>query len=135
MSSVTSTHSTGRSVRYAVGAALLVGGAVGVVWGFATFTGSALDGSGSGPGRSMALFAGGGLAAVLGFGLVAFTRAGDLTRRGAHTRITDEQGLGAARAPAGAAAGPHCTSCGAAVAPDDRFCGSCGAALAGAVRR
>src|SRR5690242_17376196 len=87
--------SAGRAVRYVVGAVLLVAGIGCVVWGFATFTGSALDGGGSGAGRSMALFAGGGLAAVVGFGLVAFTRAGGLTSRGGYTRVTYEQGYGA----------------------------------------
>jgi zinc-ribbon domain len=150
MSTGTTNHTTGRTagrtVRYAVGAVLLVGGIVCVVWGFSTFTGSALDGSGDGAGRSMALFAGGGLATVVGFGLVAFTRVGALTGRGGYARVTYEQGYGvppAAGAPAtaaGAAAGTapagtapvarsHCTSCGAAVAAEDRFCGACGSPL------
>jgi hypothetical protein len=147
----TTGRATSRTVRYAVGAVLLVGGIVCVVWGFSTFTGSALDGGGDGAGRSMALFAGGGLATVVGFGLVAFTRVGALAGRGGYARVTYEQGYGvppAAGAPAtatGAAAGTapagtapvgtapvarsHCTSCGAAVAAEDRFCGSCGAPL------
>ena len=92
--------------------------------GFATFTGSALDGAGDGAGRSLALFAVGGLATVVGFGLVAFTRAGALTSRGGYTRVTYEQGFGAA--PVGRS---RCPGCGAAVEGDDRFCGSCGAPL------
>jgi hypothetical protein len=123
-----STRTTGRTVRYAVGAVLVVAGIVCLVWGFATFTGAALDGGGSGAGRAMALFAGGGLATVIGFGLVAYTRAGALTARGGYTRVTYEQGYGgvAAAPPAGRT---HCRSCGAAVAPEDRFCGACGTSL------
>jgi hypothetical protein len=134
-----STRTTGRTVRYAVGAVLVVAGIVCLVWGFATFTGAALDGGGSGAGRAMALFAGGGLATVIGFGLVAFTRAGALTARGGYTRVTYEQGYGgvAADGPTPAAVPPaappagrtHCRSCGAAVAPEDRFCGACGTSL------
>ena len=124
--------STGRTVRYAVGVVLLVVGIGCVIWGFSTFTGSALDGSGDGAGRSMALFGGGGFAAVVGFGLVAFTRVGALSGRGGYTRVTYEQGYGAAGAPSpGAAPGgaSHCRSCGAAVAAEDRFCGACGSPL------
>lgn len=123
-----STRSNGRSVRYAAGAVLVVGGLVAVVWGFGSFAGTTLDGSGSGAGRSMALFAGGGLAAVVGFGLIAFTRAGSLAGRGGYTRMTIEQGY-AVPGPAVSGAGSHCRSCGAAVAAEDRYCGSCGTAL------
>ena len=70
-----STRNTGRTARYALGALLMVVGIACVVWGFGTFAGSALDGSGSGAGRSRALFAGGGLATAVGFGRVAVTPA------------------------------------------------------------
>jgi hypothetical protein len=141
----TAARTTSQTVRYAVGAVLLVGGIACVVWGFGSFAGSALDGSGDGAGRSMALFAAGGLAAVVGFGLIAFTRATALMGRGGYTRVTYEQGYGGApttplgSAPTGSVpAGPvpagraHCKACGAAVQADDRFCGACGTPLAGA---
>ena len=133
-----STRTTSQTVRYAIGAVLMLGGIVCVVWGFSTFTGSALDGSGSGAGRSMALFAGGGLATVVGFGLIAFTRAGAMMHRGGYTRVIYEQGYGAlpdAGLETGPETGPaaggrsHCRSCGAAVAADDRYCNACGTPL------
>jgi hypothetical protein len=123
------TRTTSQTLRYAVGTVLMVAGIGCVVWGFSTFTGSALDGSGHGAGRSMALFAGGGLATVVGFGLVAFTRVGAMTGRGGYARVTYEQGYGVPPAGATPAAGSHCTSCGATVAAGDRFCGACGARL------
>ncbi|MDF1605998.1 zinc-ribbon domain-containing protein [Nocardioides sp. YIM 152315] len=102
-----------------VGGVVLLGGLVCVVSGFAGFASSDPGSDGD---SSMMLFAAGGFAAVIGFGLIAFTRAAILTRNGAYARVTIEQ----ATAPRG---GRFCSSCGTATSPTARFCESCGAAV------
>ncbi|GAB3201106.1 hypothetical protein GCM10027062_22330 [Nocardioides hungaricus] len=102
-----------------VGAVVILGGLVCVVLGFVGF---AQADPANGGDSSMALFAAGGFAAVIGFGIVAFTRAAILTRGGAYSRITIEHGV-----PRG---GEFCSSCGQPVAPSARFCDACGHAVA-----
>jgi di/tricarboxylate transporter len=109
---------TVQKLLIAVGAVVLLGGLACVVMGFASFAGDDVDEGNS----SLALFAAGGFAAVIGFGIVAFTRAAILTRNGAYSRITFEQGMG----PSG---GRFCSSCGRPVAPTARFCEACGHAV------
>lgn len=105
-----------------IGGIVLLGGLVCVVMGFADVASTDVDDGGS----SMALFAAGGFAAVVGFGIIAFTRAAILTRGGAYSRITIEQG----RAPQPQeTSGKFCSSCGRPVAPAARFCESCGHAV------
>jgi hypothetical protein len=106
-----------------LGALVLLGGVVCVVLGFTGFADSSNDLGSDSDVHSMALFAGGGLAAVVGFGIIAFTRASIMTRNGGYARITVEQGV----APSGG--GRFCSSCGRAMSSTARFCDSCGAAL------
>ena len=110
---------TVQKLLIAVGAVVLLGGLVCVVMGFASF-GSSDVGEGEG---GFALFAAGGFAMVVGFGIVAFTRAAVLTGNGAYSRITVEQGTG----PSGG--GRFCSSCGRPVAAAARFCEACGHAV------
>ena len=106
-----------------VGAVVLLGGLVCLVAGFADFAGAAADPvAGGDVGSAMALFMAGGFAMVIGFGIIAFTRAAILTRNGSYARIVVEQGI----PPRG---GRFCSGCGAPVAPSARFCESCGAAV------
>ena len=115
---------TVQKLLIAVGAVVLLGGVVCVVMGFASFASfgsSDVDEGGSG----LALFAAGGFAAVIGFGIIAFTRAAILTRNGGYSRITIEQGV----APQQATSGKFCSSCGRTVAPTARFCEACGHAV------
>jgi len=100
---------------------LLLGGLVGVVLGFAGFA-DLTDPDAGNEGRNMALFAGGGLAMVVGLAVVGFTRARVLMGSGGYARVTYEQGV----APAG---GRYCPSCGRPTSPSASFCDSCGAAL------
>jgi hypothetical protein len=102
----------------AVGAVVLLGGLACVVMGFASFGSSDVDDGNS----SIALFAAGGFAAVIGFGIIAFTRAAVLTRGGAYSRITIEQGMGPR-------SDRFCSGCGRPVAPAARFCEACGQAV------
>ena len=83
------------------------------------------DFSGESDNRSMALFAGGGLAMVVGFGIVAFTRASAMMRGGAYSRITIEQGV----AQPATDGGRFCPGCGTRADREARFCDSCGGAL------
>ena len=103
----------------ALGTVLLIGGLICLVVGFGRFV---TDDSGSQVGSSFTLFAGGGLAMVVGLGIVAFTRARVMMGDGAYTRMTFEQGV----APTG---GRFCTSCGRPTGPAARFCDSCGSAV------
>lgn len=105
----------------AVGALVLLGGLACVVLGFGSFGSSDTADDDGG----LALFAAGGFAMVIGFGIVAFTRAAVLTRNGAYARITIEQGT----APQQAQGGKFCSSCGRPVAASARFCESCGHAV------
>ena len=71
-----------------LGSLLLVGGLACVVVGFVRFAGADASSDATGP---MLLFGGGGLAAVVGLGVVAFTRAAVLQANGGY-RITIEAG-------------------------------------------
>ena len=110
-----------QKVLLVVGVVVLLGGLVCVVAGFAGFAASDVDEGDGG----MALFAGGGFAMVIGFGIVAFTRSAILTRSGAYTRITVEQGVAPTQVPGG----KFCSGCGHPVAPAARFCEACGQAV------
>lgn len=101
-----------------VGVVVLLGGLACVVMGFADFASTDV---GTDEADSFMLFAAGGFAMVIGFGIVAFTRAAILTRGGAYTRVTLEQGT--------RPGGTFCSSCGKPVSPDARFCEACGQAL------
>ena len=114
-----SNRSTGQTLLLVLGAIILIGGLVCVGIGFMNFGSSD---PGSDDGSAMALFAGGGLAAVVGFGIVAFTRVSIMTRNGGYARVTIEQGT----APAG---GRFCSGCGRPSSPSARFCESCGVAV------
>lgn len=105
-----------------LGTLLIVGGLVCVGVGFVGFD-SAPDVNDTGVDKGMALLAGGGLAAVVGLGIIGFTRARMLTGNGGYARVTYEQGI----APAG---GRYCSGCGRPTSPSARFCDSCGATLA-----
>jgi hypothetical protein len=105
-----------------VGTVVLLGGLVCVVAGFGAFVGSSDDLNGDSGNGSMMLFVAGGFAMVIGFGIVAFTRAAIMTGNGGYARVTIEQGT----APRG---GRFCSGCGASVTPAARFCESCGAAV------
>ncbi|WP_296607519.1 zinc-ribbon domain-containing protein [Nocardioides sp.] len=109
----------------ALGALLMIGGLVCVVLGFAGF-GSDDDLNQGTVGADLGLFAGGGLAMVVGLGIIGFTRARALMGRGGYARVTYEQGI----APGGSGSGGRfCSSCGRATSPSARFCDSCGAAV------
>jgi hypothetical protein len=113
-----STRTPMQTLLLVVGVVILLGGLVCVVAGFADFGGSDPESDGGG---ALALFAAGGFAMVIGFGIVAFTRAAMLGG-GGYTRVTVEQGS----APR---TGRFCSACGAAQSPSARFCESCGAAV------
>lgn len=147
-----------RTVLRAVGLVLLVGGLAALGYGFVSFASGifsddmGLDPAMSGPGdmgRSFALFAGGGFAAVVGFGLTSAGFMGATARYGAGETmpvvkdsaayLTDGEGLlGVGRtvddaAPGqahDAATGPYCSRCGVRNDHDARFCDSCGNAVA-----
>ncbi|GAB6986939.1 zinc-ribbon domain-containing protein [Nocardioides pyridinolyticus] len=108
----------------AVGVVVMLGGIVCLVMGFADFADFTEDEVQQGNG-SLALFAAGGFAMVVGFGIVAFTRAAILTRNGAYARVTIEQGTAPQQAPSGRS----CSSCGRPVAATARFCEACGHAV------
>ncbi len=104
-----------QTLLLAVGGVVFIGGLVCVVAGFADFAGA----DPSDGGAALMLFAAGGFAMVIGFGIIAFTRAAILTD-GGHSRVTIEHG----RPPGG---GRFCSGCGAQVSAPARFCASCGA--------
>lgn len=84
-----SNRTTGQTLLIVLGTLVLVGGLVCVAIGFARFGSTDPGSDDSSP---LLLFAGGGFAAVVGFGIVAFTRASILTRNGGYVRVTYEQG-------------------------------------------
>lgn len=106
----------------AVGAIVCLGGIVCVALGFGGFAGD--EPGSAGADDSMMLFAAGGFAMVIGFGIVAFTRSAILSQNGGHTRITIEHGR-----PPVPSGGRFCSSCGRPVATTARFCESCGHAV------
>lgn len=112
-----SNRTTGQTLRLALGCLIALAGLACVVIGFASFASGDPNEDGA---SSMLLFAGGGFAAVIGFGMVAFTRASIMTRNGAYARVTIEQGV----APTG---GRFCPACGHPTSTAARFCDSCGA--------
>jgi hypothetical protein len=112
-------RTTTHTVLLVLGSLILLAGLVCVVIGFVQFADADPAGDDSTP---MALFAGGGLAAVVGLGIVAFTRANAMTRGGAYSRVTIEQGVRGA-------GGRFCPSCGHPAGTTARFCDSCGTAL------
>lgn len=78
----------------------------------------------------LALFAGGGLAMVVGVGVIAFTRVSAMQGglgAGGYSRVTVEHGYAP---PAATYGGPHCSACGRENDRHDRFCGGCGRPLA-----
>jgi hypothetical protein len=115
-------RSSGRTALMALGALVLLGGLACVVVGLARFADAQDEFSGQGGNGPFAMFALGGLAMVVGLGIVAFTRARAMTRDGAYARVTIEQGV----PPAG---GRHCSGCGRPVDSRARFCESCGTAV------
>jgi len=111
-----------QTLLLALGAAVFAVGLVCVAVGFARFADADPVSDDNGP---LLLFAGGGLVAVVGFGIIAFTRAAILRANGGY-RITIEQGGeqgGAARG------GRLCPECGRPTSESARFCESCGAAV------
>ena len=113
-----SNRTTGQTALIALGTVILVAGLLCVAVGFARF--ASADPSSDGLG-SMYLFGGGAFAAVVGLGIVAFTRASVLRANGGY-RITIEEGAAARR-------GRFCSSCGTPLSPQARFCDSCGVAV------
>jgi hypothetical protein len=113
-------RSTTQTLLIALGVLLIVGGVVCVILDFAEFA-SADPADDSG--RAFALFGGGGLAAVIGLGVIAFTRTSIMRANGAYSRVVIEQGYGATTG------GRFCPSCGLPVQPTAKFCDSCGTAL------
>jgi hypothetical protein len=111
-----SNRTTVQTLLLALGTLILVAGFAGVVIGFARFAIGDPNEEGN---SSMLLFAAGGFAAVVGFGIISFTRASILTRNGGYARVTIEQGA----APTG---GRFCPACGRATSSVARFCDSCG---------
>jgi hypothetical protein len=114
-----SNRTTTQTLLLVLGALVFVGGVACVVVGFSSFADSDVASDDNSP---LLLFAGGGFAAVIGFGIIAFTRASILTRNGGYTRVTIEQGV----APTG---GRFCSGCGRPTSPTAQFCDSCGAAV------
>ncbi|GAA4377188.1 zinc ribbon domain-containing protein [Nocardioides caricicola] len=113
----------GQTLLLVVGIIVFLGGLACVVAGFGGFVGSSDDPAGDSGSSSLMLFAAGGFSMVVGFGIVAFTRAAILTGNGAYTRVTIEQGT----APRGA--GPFCSQCGSRNDAEARFCDACGQRL------
>lgn len=112
-----SNRTTGQTALIGLGTVILVAGLACAVVGFAEFAGAdPSDGLGS-----MYLFGGGAFAAVVGLGIVAFTRASVMRANGGY-RITIEEGTAARR-------GRFCSSCGTPLSPHARFCDSCGVAV------
>ena len=81
-------RTTGQTLMITLGSLILVAGLACVVVGFVRFAGADASSDATGP---MLLFAGGGLAAVIGLGIVGFTRAAVLRANGGY-RITIEEG-------------------------------------------
>jgi Double zinc ribbon len=104
-----------------VGTLVLLGGLVCVVMSFADLASTGVGTTGE-EDSAMMLFVAGGFAMVVGFGMVAFTRAAVMAKGGGYSRITIEQGV----APAG---NRFCPSCGHPSSPSARFCESCGTAV------
>lgn len=97
-----STPSTVRSALVGLGVLLLVGGLVCVVLGFSRFASTdPMDDGGAT--SALGLFAGGGLAMVVGLGVVGFTRVSAMARDGRYTRVTIEQGQHPTDGPVGPA--------------------------------
>jgi hypothetical protein len=84
-----SNRTTGQTLLIVLGAVVLLAGLICVVLGFAGFASSDAASDDNSP---LYLFASGGFAAVVGFGIIAFTRASILTRNGSYVRVTYEQG-------------------------------------------
>ena len=78
----------GQTLLLVLGSLLLLGGLACVAVGFARFAGSDPMSDDNSP---LFLFAGGGLAAVVGLGIVAFTRTAVLRANGGY-RVTIEAG-------------------------------------------
>ena len=114
-----SNRTTGQTLRLVLGWLIAVGGLACVVIGFARFAMGDPNEDGA---SAMLMFAGGGFAAVFGFGIVAFTRAAILTGNGGYARVTIEQGV----APTG---GRFCSACGCATPATAQFCEGCGASV------
>ena len=112
----------GRTALIVLGSLVLLAGLVCVVVGLVRFADAQDDLGGQDGNGPFALVALGGLAMVVGLGIVAFTRARAMTRDGAYTRVTVEQGVPAA-------GGRHCSGCGRPVDIGARFCESCGTAV------
>ncbi|KQP63328.1 MULTISPECIES: zinc ribbon domain-containing protein [unclassified Nocardioides] len=120
------------------GVLLLLGGLVALVVGFTGSVGSQSEpfpapGADDGPGSDLLLFAGGGLAMVVGLGVVAFARAAAFRSAGGWSRVVVEQGFGSS--PPRTSAPPEtvrtrtCARCGALNDEEARFCDRCGTGL------
>ncbi|GAA1137461.1 hypothetical protein [Nocardioides aquiterrae] len=81
-------RTTGQTLLIVLGSLVLLAGLVCVAVGFAQFADTDPMSDDNGP---MFLFAGGGLAAVIGFGIVVFTRVATLRANGGY-RVTIESG-------------------------------------------
>ena len=112
-----------------LGALIMAAGLVGVVVGFTGFGDSSADIGGTGPDRSMVVFAAGAFAMVVGFGIIGFTRAAIMTGNGGYSRITIEQGVAPSSSGGSGGGGRFCSSCGTPISASARFCDSCGAAV------
>jgi hypothetical protein len=112
-------RTTGQTLLLVLGTVVLVGGLIVLGTAFATVASGDVA---TDDGSPLVRFAAGGFAMVVGFGIIAFTRASILTRGGAYSRITIEQG----RAPSG---GRFCSGCGQPATPGVAFCDSCGQRL------
>ncbi|WP_395696049.1 hypothetical protein [Nocardioides sp.] len=93
-----SNRTPAQTLLLVVGVLLLLAGLACVVVGFAGFANAD---PGMDDNTPIFLFAGGGLAAVVGFGIIAFTRASILMGDGGYTRITVEHGRRPDEPPAG----------------------------------
>lgn len=83
-----SNRTTGQTLLIVLGSLILLAGLACVAVGFARFAGTDPMSDDNSP---LLLFAGGGLAAVVGLGIVAFTRAAVLRANGGY-RVTIETG-------------------------------------------
>jgi len=133
-----------RNVFRGLGLVLTPVGVILVALGFYRFVTFDPSSWGAGPPDGFLMFIGGGLLAVVGFGLLNAGFMGAAARYGAGetmpvvkesaTYLSDGEGiLGVGRTvddPPATAAGPFCRSCGVRNDPDARFCDGCGNSLA-----
>ena len=135
-------QSGARTVFRVAGVALLVVGIAAVGYGFISFASGIFSDEMSAPsgmGRSFAMFAGGAVVAVVGFGLTSAGFMGATARYGAGETmpvvkdsaayLTDGEGvLGVGRTVGSSdrVAGPYCSACGVRNDEAAKFCDGCG---------